>query len=103
MGGALIITTPNEENLEDNMVYCPVSNTIFHRWQHDLILRLLDRYPANHIAIEMTVMRQSGVSATNLDVTMLEFGRVLRKHNVPSILVGLLTGARRAWWKLRSK
>lgn len=33
-GGTLIATTPNEENLEDNMVYCPVSNTIFHRWQH---------------------------------------------------------------------
>lgn len=32
--GTLIVTTPNEENLEDNMVYCPVSNTIFHRWQH---------------------------------------------------------------------
>lgn len=33
-GGSLIVTTPNEENLEDNMVYCPVSNLIFHRWQH---------------------------------------------------------------------
>lgn len=33
-GGILIVTTPNEENLDDNMVYCPVSNTIFHRWQH---------------------------------------------------------------------
>ncbi|MDA9508824.1 glycosyl transferase [Bradyrhizobium sp. CCBAU 11386] len=69
---------------------------------HDLILRLLDRYPANHIEVEMTVMRQSGVSATNLDVTMDEFGRVLRKHNVPSILVGILMGVRRAWWKVRS-
>ncbi|PIT04871.1 hypothetical protein TSA1_32070 [Bradyrhizobium nitroreducens] len=33
-GGILFVTTPNEENLEDNMVYCPASNTIFHRWQH---------------------------------------------------------------------
>ncbi|MDD1529842.1 hypothetical protein C7U92_07020 [Bradyrhizobium sp. WBOS7] len=33
-GGILIVTTPNEENLEENMVYCPVSNTILHRWQH---------------------------------------------------------------------
>lgn len=33
-GGTVIVTTPNEENLEDNMVYCPVSNTVFHRWQH---------------------------------------------------------------------
>lgn len=33
-GGHLIVTTPNEERLEDNMVYCPVSNLVFHRWQH---------------------------------------------------------------------
>lgn len=69
---------------------------------HDLILRLLDRYPANHIEVEMTVMRQSGVSATNLDLTMDEFGLVLRKHKVPSILVGILMWVRRAWWKVRS-
>ncbi|MFT4276117.1 MAG: class I SAM-dependent methyltransferase [Rhodopseudomonas sp.] len=33
-GGALIVTTPNEEQLADSIVYCPVSNVIFHRWQH---------------------------------------------------------------------
>ena len=33
-GGRLIVTTPNEELLDDNMVYCPVSNLVFHRWQH---------------------------------------------------------------------
>jgi 2-polyprenyl-3-methyl-5-hydroxy-6-metoxy-1,4-benzoquinol methylase len=32
--GVLVITTPNEEQLEDSMVYCPVSNVVFHRWQH---------------------------------------------------------------------
>jgi 2-polyprenyl-3-methyl-5-hydroxy-6-metoxy-1,4-benzoquinol methylase len=32
--GLLIVTTPNEEVLEDSMVYCPVSNVVFHRWQH---------------------------------------------------------------------
>jgi glycosyltransferase involved in cell wall biosynthesis len=69
---------------------------------HDLILRLLDRYPANHIEVEMTVMRQSGVSATNLDVTMKEFGQVLRKHEVPSVLVEFLMWIRRTWWKVRS-
>jgi 2-polyprenyl-3-methyl-5-hydroxy-6-metoxy-1,4-benzoquinol methylase len=33
-GGLLIVTTPNQERLEDSMVYCPVANVIFHRWQH---------------------------------------------------------------------
>jgi 2-polyprenyl-3-methyl-5-hydroxy-6-metoxy-1,4-benzoquinol methylase len=33
-GGLFVVTTPNEEQLEDSMVYCPVANVIFHRWQH---------------------------------------------------------------------
>jgi hypothetical protein len=28
------VTTPNNEDLELGMAYCPVSNTLFHRWQH---------------------------------------------------------------------
>jgi 2-polyprenyl-3-methyl-5-hydroxy-6-metoxy-1,4-benzoquinol methylase len=32
--GVLIVTTPNEERLEDSTVYCPVANVVFHRWQH---------------------------------------------------------------------
>ncbi len=33
-GGKLVISTPNNENLSLNMVYCPISNRYFHRWQH---------------------------------------------------------------------
>jgi 2-polyprenyl-3-methyl-5-hydroxy-6-metoxy-1,4-benzoquinol methylase len=33
-GGLLVITTPNDEDLELGMAYCPVSNLLFHRWQH---------------------------------------------------------------------
>ena len=33
-GGILIVTTPHDEDLDLNSVYCPVSDTIFHRWQH---------------------------------------------------------------------
>ena len=33
-GGILVVTTPNNENLELGMAYCPVSNILFHRWQH---------------------------------------------------------------------
>ena len=33
-GGVLIVTTPNDERLSDGTVYCPVSNVVFHRWQH---------------------------------------------------------------------
>jgi 2-polyprenyl-3-methyl-5-hydroxy-6-metoxy-1,4-benzoquinol methylase len=34
LGGTLIVTTPNNEDLELGMTYCPVSNMLFHRWQH---------------------------------------------------------------------
>jgi 2-polyprenyl-3-methyl-5-hydroxy-6-metoxy-1,4-benzoquinol methylase len=33
-GGTLIVTTPNNEDLELGMAYCPLSNMLFHRWQH---------------------------------------------------------------------
>ena len=33
-GGTLIISTPNNEDLARDTIYCPVSNVVFHRWQH---------------------------------------------------------------------
>lgn len=32
--GYLLITTPNEENLDDNLVICPCCEAKFHRWGH---------------------------------------------------------------------
>lgn len=32
--GMLVLTTPNEENLEREQVLCPDCGCIFHRWQH---------------------------------------------------------------------
>lgn len=32
--GKVILTTPNEENLEASTVYCPNCEHTFHRWQH---------------------------------------------------------------------
>ena len=33
-GGKVLLTTPNNERLESNMVYCPKCGSEFHRWQH---------------------------------------------------------------------
>jgi len=33
-GGMVIMTTPNDENLDTERVYCPSCNHTFHRWQH---------------------------------------------------------------------
>jgi 2-polyprenyl-3-methyl-5-hydroxy-6-metoxy-1,4-benzoquinol methylase len=30
----IIFTTPNEEDLQENHILCPVSGELFHRWQH---------------------------------------------------------------------
>jgi 2-polyprenyl-3-methyl-5-hydroxy-6-metoxy-1,4-benzoquinol methylase len=33
-GGHVIVTTPNNEDLDLGMSYDPLTNTLFHRWQH---------------------------------------------------------------------
>lgn len=33
-GGYLLVTTPNEEDLQASMTYCPECQHTFHRWQH---------------------------------------------------------------------
>jgi 2-polyprenyl-3-methyl-5-hydroxy-6-metoxy-1,4-benzoquinol methylase len=33
-GAIAIFTTPNEEDLSLNEIYCPESDVVFHRWQH---------------------------------------------------------------------
>lgn len=34
LGGLLIITTPNNENLDLSTIYCPACDCEFHQWQH---------------------------------------------------------------------
>src|SRR4029079_16632827 len=34
VGGRVIVSTPNREDLEHASVYCPVSDVFFHPWQH---------------------------------------------------------------------
>lgn len=33
-GGIVLITTPYNEKLDDNLMYCPFCDSEFHRWQH---------------------------------------------------------------------
>jgi len=33
-GGRIIVSTPNNEDLDLASAYCPASNRLFHRWQH---------------------------------------------------------------------
>jgi 2-polyprenyl-3-methyl-5-hydroxy-6-metoxy-1,4-benzoquinol methylase len=57
VGGTLILTTPNNEDLELGMAYCPVSNMLFHRWQHvrsftaESLATLLSRYGISPVVV----------------------------------------------------
>ncbi|ERM80979.1 hypothetical protein P872_11775 [Rhodonellum psychrophilum GCM71 = DSM 17998] len=42
--GIIIITTPNNEILENSYIYCPFSDLVFHRWQH---VRKWDKFTLN--------------------------------------------------------
>lgn len=62
-GGTLIVTTPNNEDLDLNMAYCPVSNTLFHRWQHvrsftrESLVSLLANYGFEEVATHQLEFR----------------------------------------------
>ncbi len=62
-GGTLIVTTPNNEDLDLNMAYCPVSNTLFHRWQHvrsftpDSLVALLAKCGFERVAVHQLEFR----------------------------------------------
>lgn len=63
-GGILIVTTPNNEDLDLGMAYCPVSNTLFHRWQHvrsfthESLVTLLARYGFEEIVTHQLEYRE---------------------------------------------
>jgi 2-polyprenyl-3-methyl-5-hydroxy-6-metoxy-1,4-benzoquinol methylase len=62
-GGTLIVTTPNNEDLELGMAYCPVSGTLFHRWQHvrsftaESLSTLLGRYGISPVVVHQVEFR----------------------------------------------
>lgn len=66
MDGLVVITTPNNENLELGACYCPVSNVIFHRWQH------VRSFTAATLS---AAMRQAGIAP--VVVHELEFSQLL--------------------------
>jgi len=61
--GLLIVTTPNNEDLELGMAYCPLSNSLFHRWQHvrsftaDSLSKLLSQYGIAPVVVHQLELR----------------------------------------------
>jgi SAM-dependent methyltransferase len=48
-GGTAIFTTPNNEKLEDNFIYCPFCDNVFHHVQH---MRSFDRRSLSDVLIK---------------------------------------------------
>lgn len=72
-GGMLLITTPNAENLEENLNYCPFCDTEFHRWQH------LQSFSVDDIEQLITA---SGMSS--ILIQAMDFGNFQSQVKLPS-------------------
>lgn len=88
--GVLIVTAPNNEDLDLGMAYCPVSNTLFHRWQHvrsftdRSLADLLSQYGFQEIASHHVEFND----ALFVPYDPL-WGSVREKDNMPSHIVEL--------------
>ena len=69
---------------------------------HDMILRLLSRYPAKHEPFPLTVMTQGGVSGRHLRLSLEEFRQVTCAHGLPSAAASAIRLAKNVWWGARS-
>ena len=69
---------------------------------HDLILRLVRRYPPKHVPIVLTKMDQGGISARALSTSLEEFTLVSMRHGMPAVAARTLKSLKSAWWRWRS-
>ena len=69
-GGLVVVTTPNEEDLSVETVYCPCCNSTFHRWQHvrswsagDVAKLFVDNgmVPLEVVATDLSLRLQDGI------------------------------------------
>lgn len=67
---------------------------------HDMILRLTDRWPGKKHDLPLTVMKQGGASALHLGTSLQEFRKVTESHGLPRPISACICGIRRLWWGL---
>ena len=65
---------------------------------HDMILRLTGRWPGKKHDLALTVMRQGGASALQLETSLREFRAVTERHGLPRPFGACLQGLRRVRW-----
>lgn len=91
-GGLVIVTTPNDENLDVETVYCPCCDHTFHRWQHvrswsgRTLAACLASYGFETVAtneIDFSLSRRDGFIRYYLHRIL----RVLRRRKQPHLMV----------------
>lgn len=81
-GGTLIVSTPNNEDLDLSMAYCPVSDTMFHRWQHvrsftvDTLTSLLSRYGFRSVAVHQLELTKAAFDDWQSSPHLVPFRRL---------------------------
>ncbi len=67
---------------------------------HDMILRLTERWPGLKHGLPLTVMQQGGYSEMNMTKALQEFEAVTIRHGLPMPMAGLLYQLKRFWWRI---
>ena len=91
--GVIIVTTPNDEDLDVETVYCPCCNHTFHRWQH------VRSWNANSLAKSLAAYGFTNVATQEVDFSLSPkngifrylIHRILRKllHRKQPHLIGV--------------
>ena len=68
---------------------------------HDFILRMLKKYPANFIDYPLVAMDQAGLSATHLELAYREFMLVTIRHGMPKFLAWCVYWLKRLRWGVK--
>jgi glycosyltransferase involved in cell wall biosynthesis len=67
---------------------------------HDMILRLTEKWAGLKHDMPLTVMLQGGLSGKNLIKSLQEFRTVTERHGLPRIFGAVLYALKRFWWRL---
>ena len=88
--GILIITTPNNELLNDKKVFCPDCGSIFHKWQHQ---RSWNKGTLNtemkSFNFKTEIIKEINLKTTRIMVNLVRSLKAIVKRSPPSNLVGI--------------
>jgi glycosyltransferase involved in cell wall biosynthesis len=67
---------------------------------HDMVLRLTNRWPGLKHDVNLVVMQQGGLSEQNMRSSLYEFRDATVRNSLPWPLATLFMGVKRIWWRI---